>query len=56
MQSTPASPAILERDCCGIPMEIHLGTDRWGMMDFDHEYLFDMECHICGKEIFDIPG
>lgn len=57
MNSTESLPVgIVGRYCCGQLMEIHTGPQRWGMFDFDHEEYFDLECTVCGKEIFDIPA
>lgn len=57
MQSTRSLPdGIVERYCCGQLMEIYPGAMRWGMMDFEHQDMFDLECAVCGKAIFDIPA
>ena len=41
--------------CCGEPMDSYY-TEPFDMMAVEHEDFVDLECLVCGKEVFDVPA
>ena len=42
--------------CCGEPMDSHYNPEPFDMMAVEHEDFVDLECLVCGKEVFDVPA